>query len=93
MVPFSLSLFTATGCITVAVTERSSPQWLLGWHRHMFIARHIVLMTACHRCGGGGGEGTGEEELDTNQAKCTAPLRCSNRYVNYAHRLNFESRM
>ena len=21
---------------------------LLGWHRHMFIARHIVLMTACH---------------------------------------------
>ena len=36
---------------------------LLGWHRHMFIARHIVLMTACHprRTGAvsaGGNEGT-----------------------------------
>ena len=26
---------------------------LLGWHRHMFIARHIVLMTACHPTQGG----------------------------------------
>ena len=29
---------------------------LLGWHRHMFIARHIVLMTACHPRRGIGGK-------------------------------------
>ena len=47
---------------------------LLGWHRHMFIARHIVLMTACHpRRARDRGE---TREPDTNQAKMLRVASC-----------------